>query len=388
MPSWGDDAGDVRPRTGRILGHRVGLTVLVALLTAFTPGTAAQCPESLAGCSSYATTLPEKSAACLRAKPPLDTPAGCCYYCSSGLCSKEEAFADPLGSALAVDDIDAYKQVWCKGAAEPSGGRTFQEWYPNTAAGEGANAGTGESWGACACDQRCSGTAAVCGSCCVAFEGHGSINAGINREAIVRQQPTCVQCAQKEKGGGESGTAGGRNYTAAGGNGTAGGGKDTAGGGNATAAGGDGTANRGSGSGSGCVGVSTVMDAVPWLALASMRGYTMMEHPLSGEMRRSVLCWEVDADNKLCATPGHIVVSDAGHETMASVCERVVCTESIEVVGNFWHPNREEEMCGSKFCVTQKVDNSMHRMLDIIKGQEAPGVAVMMLWKVLRMLNL
>jgi hypothetical protein len=384
MPSWGDDAGDLRPRTGRILGHRVGLTVLVALLTAFTPGTAAQCPESLAGCSSYATTIPEKSAACILAVILLDTPAGCCYYCSSGLCSKEEAFADPLGLALAVDDIDAYQQVWCKGAAEPSGGRTFQEWYPNTAAWQGANAGTGA-------------------------EAQGIIGAGINREAIVRQQPTCGQCAQKEKGGGGSGTAGGGNYTAgggnyttgggngtaAGGNGTAGGGKDTAGGGkdtagggNETAAGGDGTTNRGSGSGSGCVGISTVMDAVPWLALASMRGYTMMEHPLSGEMRRSVLCWEVDADNKLCATPGHIVVSDAGHETMASVCERVVCTESIEEVGNFWHPNREEEMCGSKFCVTQKVDNSMHRMLDIIKGQEGPGVAVMMLWKVLRMLNL
>lgn len=140
-----------------------------------------------------------------------------------------------------------------------------------------------------------------------------------------------------------------------------------------------------------CLGVSTRLDSISWMARAEQAGHALMHHPLERNMQHRVLCWEPDANNRLCATPKHIVSVDAGHETMESLCRRVTCTKAVEEVGNFWSPNHDEEICGTAFCVTQKVDNVVHRALSdleecgIFGGYGlTSGTATNALWKLLR----
>lgn len=370
-----------KPPTLPALKHTMFPTVLTcSLATIFALTLAAPasvCPASFSCDFIHSEKrYPQKTQACVATisdPGAVASPSGgCCYYCSNALtaCSRDEAERQTangvLTATLARDDLAAVTARACQGEW-PKGVKVqeYSEWFPRKA---GANSAAATQGGKVAAGvdpcSRCridfpalspeqSDCMINCGTSAASRQVLGDLRPqAFHRLVSERQKDSkCSLC-------------------------TAGGGK---------------TVGEAGSAGSGCLGMSTNLDSVPWTARASQAGLPLMMHPLEEHMIRRVLCWEADAENRLCATPDHIVALDSGHETMLSLCRRVGCSEGKEEVGNFWAENHDEEICGSRFCVTQKVDGGVHRVLDGVKEYSYGGVGLIasnLVWKALRLLHL
>jgi hypothetical protein len=110
----------------------------------------------------------------------------------------------------------------------------------------------------------------------------------------------------------------------------------------------------------------------------------VMKHPLGNTRALSpVLCANLKGD-RLCATRDHIVRAAGGLPLrMDALCSAIKCEGDVQNVFNMWHSDREYEICGSGACVTQRVDNMIHRALDF--AENVTGSKQHTAWRVLRL---
>jgi hypothetical protein len=331
------------------------------------------CVESAAGCSvSFSRRAPRLTVQCfaeLFSGVPLDSE--CCVYDSSG-----NRLSSPRPSEIYAvyhsKDLVAYADVICGTAAEPSGPLVD---IPQVGTGSSTGSG-GPSSTSCSCSAQTCQTLStpLCMACCA----QGLIGAGSSPAVRPLQSGQCAACviAKKEKEGGGStpGAATTKPVVVT----PAPASTSKAANGSPGAAGGT-TAS----SGGACIGYGTQLNGNSIRDTVQENMLYIMKHPLEHTHGMSpVLCATLKGD-RLCATRDHIVRPIRGSPLrMDALCSTMMCEADVQNVFNVWHRDREYEICGVGACVTQRIDNMIHRALDF--AESVTGRKHRTVWRLLR----
>jgi hypothetical protein len=347
---------------------------LPALIHPFTVASGL-CVESGAGCkSSFSKRAPRLTLQCfaeLFSGLPLDSE--CCVYDSSGN-RLSAATPSEINAIYHSQDLAAYARVICGTSAAPTG-----PLLDIPQAGTGGSTGSGGST-SCSCSaQICQNLSPpLCLACCA----QGLIGSGISPAVRPLQgaPAKCAACviATKEREGQGSpapGVATTRPVVAT----TAPTTTSKAANGSPGAAGG-----TNSSSGGACIGYGTQLNGKSIRAAVQENMLYIMKHPLGDTRGMAPVLRATLKGDRLCATKNHIVRPTGGSPLrMDALCSTMVCEAKVQNVFNVLHRDREYEICGSGACVTQRVDNMIHRALGF--AENVAGRKYRTVWRLLRL---
>jgi hypothetical protein len=136
--------------------------------------------------------------------------------------------------------------------------------------------------------------------------------------------------------------------------------------------------------GKACLGANTMLSGRSIVDTLNDRRIFLMKHMTSLEpVHGHALCMR-SAGDVLCATRDHFVSIDGGESyiPMRDACSARNCSVEVMPLVNYWHADRNYYICGRSFCVSQRIDNPIHRALDAVEALAGRGVVANALWRV------